>query len=198
MNASKYGKRRCPTSKSVSEEMLEGAFLEAYQLLAENFDDVLDSVILTVEENVENKKEKRRISQVSKDISEAESRKSKLTDMFLDGQITKDAYEKKYGELEEKLKRLIDERTVLSENIGEQKIISKRLQALRENLTSGQILDSFDRTVFESIVDNVIVGEIKEDGSVDPYKITFVLKENGSKSINYMKERYRNFTKEVG
>ena len=43
--------------------------------LAENFDDVLDSVILTVEENIENKKEKRRISQVAKDISEAESRK---------------------------------------------------------------------------------------------------------------------------
>lgn len=198
MNASKYGKRSCPTSKSVSEEMLEGAFLEAYQLLAENFDDVLDAVILTVEENVEDKKEKRRISQVSKDISETESRKSKLTDMFLDGQIPKDAYEKKYGELEDKLKRLVDEKTVLSENIGEQKIISKRLQELRENLTSGEILDSFDRTVFESIVDSVIVGETKEDGSVDPYKITFVLKENGSKSVNCMKERYRNFTKEVG
>ena len=59
----------------------------------------------------------------------------------------------KYGKLEEKLKRLIDERTVLSENIKDQEIICKRLQALRGNLISGEILDSFDWVEFESIVD---------------------------------------------
>lgn len=39
-----------------------------------------------------------------------------------------------------------------------------------------EVLKNFDRYVFESIVEKVIVGEIDEDGKVDPYKLTFVYK----------------------
>lgn len=39
-----------------------------------------------------------------------------------------------------------------------------------------EVLKAFDRYVFESIVEKVIVGEIDENGDVDPYKLTFVYK----------------------
>lgn len=35
------------------------------------------------------------------------------------------------------------------------------------------MLNKFDRVVFESIVEKVIVGDVSEDGTVDPYKLTF-------------------------
>ena len=37
-------------------------------------------------------------------------------------------------------------------------------------------MEQFDRIVFESIVEKIIVGETYEDGTVVPYKLTFVLK----------------------
>ena len=48
-NAANKGKHNCPNSKSVHESILENAFLEAYKLLAGSFDDVIDSVIGTIE-----------------------------------------------------------------------------------------------------------------------------------------------------
>ena len=46
-----------------------------------------------------------------------------------------------------------------------------------------EVLDEFDRTVFESIIDRVIVGGYKEDGTPDPYKLTFVLKGRQSGTV---------------
>ena len=53
------------------------------------------------------------------------------------------------------------------------------------------ILDEFDRVVFESIVDKVIVGETNEDGTVDPYKLTFVMKGNGNSVVPNAKEWFK-------
>lgn len=47
----------------------------------------------------------------------------------------------------------------------------------------GDILDEFDRVVFESIVEKVIVGETNDDGTVDPFKLTFVMKGNGNSVV---------------
>jgi len=44
-------------------------------------------------------------------------------------------------------------------------------------------LDKFDRVVFESIVEKVIVGETNDDGTVDPFKLTFVMKGNGNSVV---------------
>ncbi len=43
---------------------------------------------------------------------------------------------------------------------------------------------ALDRYVFESIVEKVIVGEIDDDGKVDPYKLTFVYKTGFKDGLN--------------
>ena len=52
-------------------------------------------------------------------------------------------------------------------------------------------LEKFDRVVFESIVDKIIIGDIDGVGNVDPYKLTFVLKGVESKVIQNAKVRYK-------
>ena len=47
-----------------------------------------------------------------------------------------------------------------------------------------EVLKNFDRYVFESIVEKVIVGEVDEDGKVDPYKLTFVYKTGFKDGLN--------------
>lgn len=196
--AANKGKDLCTHSKSVDETIIQGAFLEAYKLLADSFDDVLDSVLNTVEDVISDNKDAKRLEQVKKDISSLESKRKKLTDMLLEDTITKPAYDEKYDEFTNKITKLVDEKEVLLENVKEQKNIGKRMSELRLALQKEDVLDEFDRTVFESIVEKVIVGAEDEDGNIDPFKLTFVFKGNGSKSLDDVKERYKNLTREVG
>lgn len=67
--------------------IIENAFLEAFRLLADNFDDVLQSVLNTIEDILKDDTELKRVKQLEKDISTIESKKSRLTDLLIDGKI---------------------------------------------------------------------------------------------------------------
>ena len=66
-----------------------------------------------------------------------------------------------------------------------------------ETLSSEQVLDEFDRVVFESIIEKVLVGGFDEEGNPDPYKLTFVLKGNQSGTVPNAKEHYKAIQKEL-
>ena len=103
MNATKNGIANCPNCKAIDEAILEGAFLDAFRLLAGNFDDVLDIVLSYVGESVNNDDNDRKRQQIDKDISALESRKSRMTDMLIDGTITKEVFDEKMLEFQRKL-----------------------------------------------------------------------------------------------
>ena len=46
-------------------------------------------------------------------------------------------------------------------------------------------------------MEKVIVGEIAEDGSTDPYKLTFVLKGMDDCSVPDARDRYKNLHKQA-
>ena len=145
-----------------------------------------------MEETISKDESSGRLKQVEKDIASLEKKRNKLTDMMLDDKISKEAYDEKYEELNRKLKKANDEKDVLS-----QKNIQNRMRELRAKLAGADVLDKFDRVVFESIVQKVIVGEVAEDGTVDPYKLTFVLKGMDNRFIPDAKNRYKNLHKQA-
>ncbi len=198
MNATKNGIANCPNCKAIDEAILEGAFLDAFKLLAGNFDDVLDVVLSYVEEYANNDDNIRRKQQIDKDISALESKKSRMTDMLIDGTITKEVYDEKLVEFTRKLHTLSDKRKILADSISTRNDISKRMSELRETLEKEDILDEFDRTVFESIIEKVYVGGYEEDGTPDPYKLTFILKGNQTGIVPHAKEAFKEKQKETG
>ena len=197
MNATKNGIASCPNCKSIDERVLEGAFLNVFHQLAENFDDVLESVLATVENVIRDDADLKRVKQIDREISLIESRKSKLTDLLIDGTITKEDYDVKLTEFTRKLNKYTGEKTYLSQGVDWQKSISKRMQELRQTLETQEPLDVFDRIVFESIVEKVIVGGYDSDGNPAPYNLTFVLKSDQSISTEYNRERYKEKQKET-
>ena len=80
---------------------------------------------------------------------------------------------------------------LLEESIDKQKDVGKRMAELRQTLENEEILDEFDRVVFESIIEKVLVGGFNEDGTADPYKLTFVLKGNQSGVVPNAKEHFK-------
>ena len=100
-------------------------------------------------------------------------------------------YDEKKLSFQRKLHQMTEEKAYLDENSGQQKNVSKRMDQLRKTLENEDILDEFDRIVFESIVEKVIVGGYDENGNPSPYKLTFVLKCNQDLKVNDAKAEYR-------
>lgn len=195
--ATNFGIENCPHSKSIDETIIENAFLEMFHLLADNFDDVLDSVIHSIEETLSNDESAVKLQRVEKTLSAMESKRKKLTDMLLDDKITKEAYDAKYNELTRKINQAKGERSLYSSNVEAQKHVSQRMREIRTCIAEADMLDKFDRVVFESIVEKIIVGDINEDGSVDPYKLTFVLKGMDDRIVPDARSRYKNLKKKI-
>ena len=183
--------------KTISDIILESAFVDMFRLLAGNYDDVLDVVMTTVEEAANNSEDMRKKQQIDKDISAIESKKSRMTDMLIDGTISKETYNEKNIDFSRKLNTLSEKKMLLEESINKRRNIGKRMTALRNTLSNNIVLDEFDRVVFESIVEKVIVGGFDESGTPDPYKLTFMLKSQGEEIIPHVKECYKKKQKEI-
>lgn len=104
--------------------------------------------------------------------------------MRLEETIDKETYEAKYLEIATKLELLEKERTGLKETSQTETNVKKRIAEFRKTLEDNQVLDTFDRYVFESIIDKVIIGGYDEDGNKDPAMITFIYKTGFKNSVN--------------
>lgn len=119
------------------------------------------------------------------------NQKSRLTDLLIDGKIEQKDYDEKKLSFQRKLHQITEEKAYLEENIGQQKNVSKRMAQLRKTLENEETMDEFDRVVFESIVEKVIVGGYDEDGNPTPYKLTFILKCDQNLNIMDAKADYK-------
>jgi hypothetical protein len=68
------GIANCPHSKAVDEVVIENAFLEMFKLLAENFDDVLESVLSSVKETLSEDDSTEKLKRIEKEISSLEKK----------------------------------------------------------------------------------------------------------------------------
>ena len=196
MNAIKNGIDSCPNCKAVDEVIIENAFLEAFRLLADNFDDVLQSVLNTIEDILKDDTELKRVKQLEKDISSIESKKSRLTDLLIDGKIEQEDYDEKKLSFQRKLHQITEEKAYLEENIGQQKNISKRMSQLRQTLENEKEIEETLKTMnmpefFQTLKEEVIVGGYDAEGNPTPYKLTFVLKCDQTLKVDNAKADYR-------
>src|SRR5690606_10646244 len=81
------------------------------------------------------------------------------------------------------LEGLLGEKEQLEKSSNEDIDLEKRIEHFRKVLEKNEVLTEFDRYVFESIVEKVIIGEVDENGNTNPYKLTFIYKTEYSNSI---------------
>ncbi|MDR7315564.1 hypothetical protein [Brevibacillus nitrificans] len=103
--------------------------------------------------------------------------------MFLDEKIDRATYEQKYAELDTSLTALLEEKAQLEQSAQEEIDLGKRLEHCRKGLRTNELLPSFDRNVFESIVDKIIIGTDADPENPNPYKLTFVYKTGFHNSV---------------
>ena len=113
-----------------------------------------------------------------------DGKRAKLVDMRLEETIDKETYEQKYYDLTSQIELLQKERVSLQESAETENTMKRRIAEFRKTLEENEVLDTFDRYVFESIVEKVIVGGYDENGVKDPAMLTFIYKTGFKNNVN--------------
>lgn len=182
--ATKKGKKLCPDSKGIADAMIEQAFIESYRLLCQNNKDVLDEFIFRTEEALSAGNAGKRLAKTKKDIKALEAKLAKLVDMQPDEIIDKATYEAKYLTLSEQIEQLKDTRRGLDEASETESTMKRRISEFRKTLEQNEVLNTFDRYVFESIVEKVIVEGYNEDSNNAPALLTLIYKTGFKNSVD--------------
>ena len=95
---------------------------------------------------------------------------------YLEGIVSQDIYEETDVGYEEKVIRHKSEYRKCWNNKWKMRYLWKRQwRILKKTLSQNEVLQEFDRGIFESIIEKVIVGGYDEDGNKRSYKITFYI-----------------------
>lgn len=176
VTSTKKGVDNCPECKRIEEKIIEAAFVKSYQLMCGDNKEVLSEFLNRMEGGLRDTGTGKQLSKVERDIKSLETKGKNLLDIFLDGAIEKAVYIKKKIDIDTKLKELNEERQALKETFIDEKQVRQRLEIFKRTLELNEILTEFDSTVFEAVIDRVIVGAKDEDGNPNPYALTFVYK----------------------
>ena len=176
VTGTKKGKKFCPESKGIEEIAIEKAFLESYRQLTSNNKDIVNGFLELVEACLNDKSLEKSIRKLEREITKISNKQNSLVDLRLEEKIDSQLYEEKYLSLQKQYTEKNMEKEDLEFNLKNNNEIKNRMKTFKTMLEKKEVLKDFDRYVFESIVEKVIVGEIDENGNVDPYKLTFVYK----------------------
>lgn len=182
--ATKKGKKNCPDSKGIDESIIEAAFVQSYQLMCSDNKEVLSEFLTRMEASLQDNSAEKQLNKLNKSISSLETKNEKLLENLLDGTISKSTYTEKKTEMDDTLAELYEQIQVLQDSTNDEKQVRLRLEDFKRSLESNEILTTFDKHVFESVVDRVIIGSKDADGNIDPRSITFVYKTGLSDTLD--------------
>ena len=197
VESTKHGKRFCPDSKGIPEQVIEDAFIESYRMLCTDHKDVLEEFIKRVEKTLSEDSIEDKIEKLNRSVYNIQYKRKKLLENYLEGVVAKDIYEETDVGYEKKLSEAKAQLSMLEQQYDNEGSLQRRLADFKKALSKNQVLEEFDRGIFESIIEKVIVGGYDENGEKDPYKIIFIYKTGFKNEIGNAKERFGKKSKAV-
>ena len=176
VKSTKHGKKECPYCKGVPEELIENAFVRGYNTLCTYDGEFIDGFLEHVRIGLQDNDTEKELKSIGKKIAKLKERKGQLVDMRLDDKVDEETYQSKLAEVSQKMEELLLKKQSLQDKKKDEQEIEKRLAEFQRIISKGDILQKFDRHVFESVVDRIIVGEKLENGEVNPYKLKIIFK----------------------
>lgn len=197
VNFIKNGKSSCPHCKGIEEKAIEKAFLESYKQICYNNEDITQDLLKTVKDELEDNTLDKDLKKVNNKLNQILKKEKELVNLKLDGVIDTQVYQEKYNEIQKSKVILIDEKNLLEITLKDELSVKNRLLEFRKTLENYELLEEFDRTVFESIVDKIIVGKIEDDGTYSPHKICIIYKtgKNDTQNTKIFKSERKNSKK---
>ena len=168
----KKGKKFCKHSKGLEELAIEGAFMEAYRQLYHSNENLMTDLLETIESELNDNSLNKELKRITNKLRTLLKKEENLVNLKLEGKISDTIYIEKYNEISSEKVFLAEEKVNIETTLKSEIDVKKRLTEFKHLLSSQKILTVFDRTVFESIVEKIIVGGVNSDGEIDPAMLT--------------------------
>lgn len=173
----KKGKRFCPDSKILKEEIIENCFVEAYRILTNDNKEIIKNFIDKIDDILAQNNAKSIIEKLELEKQNLEDKQNKLLNLVLDGTIDKEMYASRKDELNKKIKKIEKQQEELSRDVEDEAIMNSGRNKIKAFFEEEDLrLEEFDEEIFEALVHKAIIGEVKDNGEKDPYVINFVFK----------------------
>ncbi|WP_247938538.1 recombinase family protein [Streptococcus intermedius] len=190
----KRGKKYCTHSKGIEEKAIENAFLQSYQQLFYENNNLTEDFLEIIKEELTDDTLKVELTKIVSKLNSLYKKEEKLVSMNLDGKISDSVYEDKFNQIQIEKEKLLEEKVNLEVTLKSEVDIKSRLENFKEILTSQKTLTEFDKDIFESIVEKIIVGGINSDGEIDPAMLTIIFKtgDSSTKDAKSYKSKRKN------
>jgi len=154
------GKINC-SAKPIKEKALESAFLRALNGLIENSDEILEQIRAVAESEISDTCNDA-VAEIEGEMDRCQDELMELLSKRETGQITENDYDSMGNRCKIKMDELmLQKQTVLTEQ-SKMQHAKYRIEAVTELLTSGKILQEFDKGIFKSLVRKIKVLSEKE------------------------------------
>ena len=184
------GKRNCPDSKGIPEQVIEDAFLESYKLICSENSDVMDEFLKKVEKSLEDDTIKKSYNKANAAVVRYIEKRKSLLEKYLENGVEKDLYES--TDKDYRLKQMKAEELALTykDQLQDKDELREKIKAFKATLEEKREVKEFDRKLFESLIEKVIVGGYDDEGNKDPYKVTFIYRNGFDNSFGNAKNRF--------
>jgi len=175
-NGIKNGRKACPNSKAIDEKLLKAAFVQGYNRISTYNVDMTNDLIRNIEVALDVDKRKDELQTVENEIFKLKEKEEKLVDLRINEKIDQQIYEGKYDLLDLKLKELKMTQNEMQLSVEGEESLVNRIKNFKKIFNTDEKMDEFDRSLFESLVEKVVVGKEDANGNPLPYSICFILK----------------------
>ena len=175
----KQGKIECSYCKAIAEKIIEDCFVQGYRILCNNNQKVVIEFLEKIESILKENTTETMVTKLEKDKEKINKKLANLLELNLEGRINKEQYTLKFDELNTELIKIENKIQSLLKETNRNESIKIRLNKFKSLFKNIDIMPNFDKDVFECLIDKVVIGEILEDGTINPYTIRFICK-NGT------------------
>ena len=142
--------------------------MEAYRQLYHSNENLMTDLLETIESELNDNSLNKELKRITNKLRTLLKKEENLVNLKLEGKISDTIY----NEISSEKVFLAEEKVNIETTLKSEIDVKKRLTEFKHLLSSQKMLTVFDRTVFESIVEKIIVGGVNSDGEIDPAMLT--------------------------
>ena len=125
--ATKHGKSNCPHSKGIEESVIEEAFVKSYNILCKDNQNIIENFVARLESSLKNENPNKKIKQNENEINSLRDKKDKLLELYLSEGISREEFEQKNEEYDNKINSKLERRNEVEEHRNYQQDIDMRV-----------------------------------------------------------------------
>ena len=183
--ADKRGRKDCPDSIILYNEVVENIFIDLYNSICVNHAETLDKALKIIERAIKLANTNVNAHNIDKEIKEVMNKMDELLELKLNNRIDNLIYNSKYNELSDKLNKLRRKKVECSNIQTDEKQCENKIKNIKKMFSKEKKMKKFNKEIFDTLIDKIIVGITDENGNKFPNILVVIMNTGKVRAYDY-------------